>query len=99
MGVLSQDLRYALRSLARAPGFTLVALVTLALGIGGTTAVFSIVDGVVLRPLPYSEPNRILRITRTTARGDEGLIFRRHVSRPRARGAMRVDPMTALRAE
>ena len=72
MGVLSQDLRYAFRSFARAPGFTLVALVTLALGIGGTTAIFSIVDGVVLRPLPYSEPSRILRITRTTVRGDEG---------------------------
>lgn len=69
MGVLTQDIRYAFRSLSRAPGFTLVALVTLALGIGGTTAIFSIVDGVVLRPLPYSDPGRIVRITRTLADG------------------------------
>jgi len=62
--VLTQDIRYALRSLLRAPGFTRVALVTLALGIGGTTAIFSIVDGVLVRPLPYSDPGRILRVTR-----------------------------------
>ena len=61
--MLTQDIRYALRSLVRAPGFTLVALVTLALGIGGTTAIFSVVDGVVLRPLPYSDPDRIVQIT------------------------------------
>ncbi len=68
--MLIQDIRYALRSFLRAPGFTLVALVTLALGIGGTTAIFSIVDGVVLRPLPYSDPERIVQITNAGARGD-----------------------------
>jgi putative ABC transport system permease protein len=57
--------------LLRAPGFTGVALVTLALGIGGTTAIFSIVDGVVLRPLPYSDPNRIVDIVRNTSRGED----------------------------
>ncbi len=69
--MLTQDIRYALRSLTRAPGFTLVALVTLALGIGGTTAIFSIVDGVVLRPLPYSDPDRIVRLTRKLADGGD----------------------------
>ena len=66
MGVLGQDLRYAFRSFLRVPGFTLVALVTLALGIGGTTAIFSLVDGVVLRPLPYPQSDHILRIVRPT---------------------------------
>jgi putative ABC transport system permease protein len=70
MGVLMQDIRYALRSFRRAPGFTLVAVVTLALGIGGTTAIFSIVDGVVLRPLPYSDSSRILRLNRVAANGN-----------------------------
>jgi putative ABC transport system permease protein len=67
--VLIQDIRYALRSFLRAPSFTLVALVTLALGIGGTTAIFSIVDGVLLRPLPYSDPGRIFRVNRVGATG------------------------------
>lgn len=67
--MLIQDLRYALRSLRRAPGFSLVALLTLALGIGGTTAIFSIVDGVVLRPLPYHDSGRIIRLERQSANG------------------------------
>ena len=67
--MLVQDIRYALRSFLRAPGFTVVALITLALGIGGTTAIFSIVDGVLLRPLPYSDPGRIFRINRVDANG------------------------------
>lgn len=65
--MLSQDIRYALRSLSRAPGFSVVALLTLALGIGGTTAIFSIVDGVLLRPLPSSDSGRILRVARLAA--------------------------------
>ena len=60
LDTLARDLRYSLRTLTRNPGFTCVALLTIALGIGANSAMFSVVQGILLAPLPFLEPDRLV---------------------------------------
>src|SRR5690349_4505441 len=70
MNGLMQDIRFALRGFRRSPGFAAVAIVTLAIGIGANTAIFSVVDGVLLRPLRFPHPERLVSLADMDASGN-----------------------------
>ena len=67
-----QDVRYAIRSLRKSPGFTSVAVITLALGIGATTAIYSVVDTILLQPLPFADSGRLVRVVENIPFIDRG---------------------------
>src|SRR6185437_10292540 len=83
MDTLLQDLRFALRSFRRAPAFPLAAIATLALGIGATTAIFSTLNAVLLKPLPYPQPENLysIRTALTDGRVTTGLLSNGEISR------------------
>src|SRR5205823_8050449 len=72
MDSVLQDLKYALRTLGRAPAFTTAAVLAIALGVGGSSAMFSVLEAVVLRPIAAPEPDRLVRLYEGSPAGDHG---------------------------
>ena len=94
---MRRELQQGLRSMRRDPGFTLATLVTLALGIGATTAVFSVVHGVLLKALPYPRPAELVRVWETDSdRGEQrGAVSAANLADWREAGAFRASPDTS----
>ena len=91
---LAQDARYAVRQLTRMPGFTAVAALTLAIGIGATTAIFSVVHAVVLRPLPFADPDRLVRVYSHSRGRDASAAAANFIAwRERARSFEQISPI------
>ena len=97
MSIFWQDIHYGLRILARNPGFAAIVVLTLALGIGANTALFSVVYGVLLKPMPYENPEELSDSVLDNAPGSEGAIFIFRLHRlPEAKSRFFVDGRVSL---